>query len=461
MEKPVLNLLNSLRGYAQGKGLQLAIFYHEERSALMRFANSAISLNTSEHLVRLELVAYEGQKKAAFGLIVNPLDLAAIQAAVDKTAEMVKVAEPLSYQPTFPVYARDVVDTRAYDLALASISNAEKLAYFNQLAEGLESADHQLSGFFMNGVTITAQTSTSSVHTQYFASTDAKITAVISSEKDKWEVNAEQSAQKKTDLDASALHGELALLVKHYMEDKPVQLPVGKYTVVLGPSFTAEIVDILCSWACMGGAMKRGYSCLKEEDQGTRVFSERFTAADDPDEAELYAQGVDMMGVPRLRFPLFDKGVFTQFTWDQDSADEYGKQATGHSVQHQSIVVEAGDLAVNSLQELLAIPRDEDLLYIPYLHYINIVNPTAGVLTGSSRFGALLLKKDGTVEVPYNVRLTQSFTDLFGERLAWMSSEQMVYNVSSSYGQRNPTAVKLPRFICTRGVEISHSNSSY
>src|SRR5450830_830738 len=106
MEKLVLDLLKTLREYAQRKGLQLVIFYHEEESALMRFANSAISLNTSEHLVRVELVAYEGRKKAAFGLIANPNDLAAMQAAVDKTAEMVKVAEPLSYQPTFPVYAR-------------------------------------------------------------------------------------------------------------------------------------------------------------------------------------------------------------------------------------------------------------------------------------------------------------------------------------------------------------------
>ncbi len=461
MQKPVLDLLKTLREYAQSKGLQLAIFYHEEKSALMRFANSAISLNTSEHLVRLEVVAYEGRRKATYGLIVNPRDLATMQTAVDKTAEMVKLAEPLSYEPSFPIYKRDLVDVRAYDQALASIGNAEKLAFFNRLGEGLESEDHKLSGFFMNGVTITAQTSTSSEHAQYFASTDAKITAVISSEKDKWEVNAEQSAQKKSDLDAEALHADLALLAKHYMEDKPVQLPEGKYTVVFGPAFTGEVVDILCNWACNGGAMKRGYSFLKEESEGTKVLSSQFTAADDPDEVALYAQSADTMGVERKRFGLFDEGVFKQFTWDKDAADEYGKQPTGHSVYHQSVMVAAGQAAVNSLRELLAMPRDEDLLYIPYLHYINIVNPTAGVITGSSRFGALLLKKDGSVAVPYNVRLTQSFMDLFGEGVAWMSSEQVVYNVSSSYGQRNPTAVKLPRFICTRGVEISHSNSSY
>jgi hypothetical protein len=44
--------------------LQAAIFYHEEDSYLMRFANSAISLNTNEHLVRLEITVYEGKKRA-------------------------------------------------------------------------------------------------------------------------------------------------------------------------------------------------------------------------------------------------------------------------------------------------------------------------------------------------------------------------------------------------------------
>lgn len=461
MEKQVLDILTSLRGYAQSKSLQLAIFYHEERSALMRFANSAISLNTSEHLVRLELIAYEDRKKASYGLIVNPGDLPAMQAAVDKIAEMVKVAEPLSFQPSIPVYKRDLVDTRAYDPALAQISNEERLAYFNEVAAGLEDEDLKLAGFFTDGVAITAQTSTASEHCQYFASTDAKITAVISSDKYKWEVNAEQSAQKKSDLRPAALHADLALLVKHYKEDEAVQLPVGKYTMVFGPAFIGEIVDILCNRAVLGGVMKRGLSFLKEESQGSQVFSRQFSVKDDPEEVELYGQSADAMGLPRKPFTLFDKGVFTQFTWDQDSADEFGKQPTGHTGCHQSLVVDAGSAAVNSLADLLAMPRDEDILYIPYLHYIHIVNTSAGVLTGSSRFGALLLRKDGSVAVPYNVRLTQPYTAIFGENLAWMSSEQVVYNVSSSYGHRDPTAVKLPRFICTRGVEISHSNSSY
>src|SRR5690606_41676660 len=94
-----------------------------------------------------------------------------------------------------------------------------------------------------------------------------------------------------------------------------------------------------------------------------------------------------------------------------------------------------------------------------YIHYMNVVNPTQGMITGSSRFGALFLKKDGSVQVPYNVRLTQKFYDFFGERVQWMSQKQVAYNVSSSYGRRDPTALKIPRFVCVKGIEISHSRS--
>jgi len=106
-------------------------------------------------------------------------------------------------------------------------------------------------------------------------------------------------------------------------------------------------------------------------------------------------------------------------------------------------------------------PKDKDILYIPFLHYMNIVNPSKALVTASSRFGALLLKKDGSVVVPYNVRVTQSLLDIFGDKVAWMSKQQTVYNTSASYGARNPEAIVLPKFIRVNDLEISHSNSSY
>jgi predicted Zn-dependent protease len=461
MSNQVINLLQQLRQSALSKNLKALISYHEEDSYLMRFANSAISLNTNEHLISLDFIAFDGRKKVSYSMIVDPADLASMEKGLDTLSEMLPHAQALTYEPTFPVYERDVVDERSFDPALAALTNEERLAYFNTLAEGLESDDVKLSGIFASGTTTTAQISTANEYTQYFRATDAQVTAVLSSESLKWEVNAEQSAQKKSDLDAQGLHADLALLVQHYQQDQAAQIPVGKYTVVLGPAATAELILIMSYYGMTGGALMQGYSFLKEEDQGKLLFSEKMNLMDDPREVEIYAQEADRFGLQRKPFPLISEGRFHAFMWDQDTADEFGKTLTGHDVSRFSLVMDGGDAPFATLKDLLEMPRDEDILYIPYIHYMNVVNPTQGMITGSSRFGALLLKKDGSVQVPYNVRLTQRFYDFFGERVQWMSEKQVAYNVSSSYGRRDPTALKIPRFVCVKEIEISHSNPSY
>ncbi len=88
------------------------------------------------------------------------------------------------------------------------------------------------------------------------------------------------------------------------------------------------------------------------------------------------------------------------------------------------------------------------------------MDPSKGLVTASSRFGAMLPKKDGSLVVPYNVRLTKSLLDIFGDRLAWPSQGQVVVNRSASYGARNPTAVIVPALMKIDGLEISHRNPS-
>jgi hypothetical protein len=191
------------------------------------------------------------------------------------------------------------------------------------------------------------------------------------------------------------------------------------------------------------------------------VLSEQFNLTDDPSQRETYPFRRDYFGLPRNGFSIFNKGVFQGFTWMQDDADEFNAQPTGHTVSHASLAVGAGEQDVATIQDLIAMPRERDLLYVPFLHYMNIVNPSKGIITASSRFGALLLKQDGTVGVPYNVRLTQSLLDVFGDKVAWLSRHRLAYNTSASYGRRNPTAVIIPPFMRVNDLEISHSNTSY
>ena len=132
MKEKILQTLTDLRKYALGKGYDVAIFYHEEDSYLMRFANSAISLNTNEHLIRINITAYEGRKRADYELITDLSKLDEMKRSVDIAAEMVKHAQPLNYDPTVPSLAESFADESGFDPTLAGISNEEKLAHFQQ-----------------------------------------------------------------------------------------------------------------------------------------------------------------------------------------------------------------------------------------------------------------------------------------------------------------------------------------
>ena len=288
------------------------------------------------------------------------------------------------------------------------------------------------------------------------------MTTVLAHSTLKWEVTAEQSARKKSDLDPSALQEELAFLVEHYQTDTPQQVPLGSYDIVFGSAATADMVGFLNWIGFNGGSVKRGFSFISEDKVGQKVFSDKITLIDDPTRPETFPFQSDFTGIVRKPFPIFLNGVFQGYTWFQDDADEFGAKATGHTVSHKSLVLSGGSRDdINSLQDLVNLPREKDILYIPFLHYMNIVNPSKGIITGSSRFGALLLKQDGSVAIPYNVRLTQSLLDIFGDKVAWLSQATIPYNTSQSYGSRNPSAIIVPKFLRVNDLEISHSNSSY
>jgi PmbA protein len=458
----ILQTLKELRKYALDKGVECTFFYHEEDSYLMRFANSSISLNTNEHLIRLDITAYSDRKRASYELITDLGKLDEMKQGIDVAAEMVQHAQPLTYQPTVPQFAQSFADESGYDAALAQISNADRLKFFNEAAQGLETGAVKLSGIFSNGMNVLAQVNTRSEHTQYFKTSDAQVTTVLSHADLKWEVTAEQSAQKRSDLDPAELRRDLAFLVEHYQTDTPAQIPLGTYDIVFGTAATADMLNFMNYVGFNGGSMKRGFSFLGEDKVGRKMFSNKVTLVDDPERLETFPFKTDFTGIARKPFPLVQDGVFQGFTWFQDDADEFGAKATGHTVGHKSLVLHGGDQpGLNSLADLVAMPREKDVLYIPFLHYMNIVNPSKGIITGSSRFGALLLKKDGSVVVPFNVRLTHSLLDIFGDKVAWLSQATVPYNTSQSYGARNPTAIIVPRFVRVNDLEISHSNTSY
>ena len=93
MKEQIIQTLQDLRQYALGKGFVVELFYHEEDSYLMRFANSAISLNTNEHLIRLDITAFSGRQRASYDLITDLGKLDEIKNGIDTAAAMAAHAD--------------------------------------------------------------------------------------------------------------------------------------------------------------------------------------------------------------------------------------------------------------------------------------------------------------------------------------------------------------------------------
>jgi hypothetical protein len=231
--------------------------------------------------------------------------------------------------------------------------------------------------------------------------------------------------------------------------------------VVFGAAATAEYLNFLSFLGGDGGMMKRDSSINSMDDIGKQKLSPQVTLIEDPACLDTFAMPVDGYGRAREARAIYDQGVFTGFIWSQSAADEYGEQATGHDVMHRSFRLAPGKTPVNGLEELSRMPRDCDILYVPYLHYTGLVNASEGLITGTSRFGALLFKQDGSVVVPYNVRFTEKLGDLFGDKLQWLSTETCAYNVSSTYDARDPEALVVPQLMCCDNVKVEISNQSY
>lgn len=454
------NLLADLAAYARAKGHVAEFLFHAEHNSLVRFANSAISLNTTEELVTVSVSVYRENAKGSCALVTDLAAVDGMRKAVDQAAEIARHAVPATYHQSITPLSALPDDDAHFDDALLDMTPQEKLDYVNRAAAGLESDALKLAGSFSSGAVWEATANTLGDAVLYHATTDAGASLVINHEKLKWEVQATQSAARKKDLDPGAVNADLALLATQYRDGQAVQLPLGTHDIVFGSDATAHVLAFLVWLGFGGGQCKRNLSCLRDEHIGRKCFSDLFTVIDDPAVRESFPYAFDLNGLARTAFPFVERGVFRQFYWDRDSADEFSQKETAHTVPHLNLAVAPGASSVNSLKAVLGMKRDKDVLYIPYLHYMNVVNATKGQFTGSSRFGALLLKQDGSVAVPYNVRVTDTLFTLFGN-IDWLSSERVAADLSMTYGDRNPTAYLVPKFAKVNNVAVTHANASY
>ena len=460
MKEIFSNAANELRNFARERNIAAEFTFHRGISKLVRFANSGVSSNTSEDTFSLDVDVTKGRAKGSYSATTSPLDLESMKIALLRADEIARFSAPVSFDRKIPILPERNPDDANFDQRIENMTTGDALDLVGAATDDLLGGGLSLAGMVSSGVIYEAKANTLNNNLLYHAGTDANMELVITNDKEKWEVQSSQSAVKFGQFAPEELRNEFALLLEQYKNRERMSVPVGEYEVVFGRDAIANLMNYFGWIGFNGRSLKHDMSFLKEEDLNKQVFSPLLTVVDDPSFSDTFPYAFDASGIERQAFPLIKEGVFQNFFWGKETCEEFGGVPTGHDVPSMSIAIGSGNTPINTLQDLLDAPREKDILYIPYLHYMGIVNAAKGIVTGSTRFGALYLKKDGSIAVPYNMRFTASLRDLFSN-IKWISQRRAALNLTNLYGRRHPEAMLTPRFTCIERVPITLSNTSF
>ena len=221
------------------------------------------------------------------------------------------------------------------------------------------------------------------------------------------------------ELDGAALGARAA--AKARASSDPVELPAGRYEVVLEPTAVADIVELLAVAGFNGKAVNERRSFVRVGDD---QFDPSITVVDDPLAVGL---GYDKEGTARQRLVVVDRGTTVALTHDRRSADEAAATSTGHAVdmafgwgpvaRHLGVLPSGnngdvagevdGPVADSSVGELVAGVGHGVL--VSDFWYTRMLDPRTLAITGLTRNGVWLIE-DGQVTRPLrNFRFTQSY----------------------------------------------------
>ena len=110
-----------------------------------------------------------------------------------------------------------------------------------------------------------------------------------------------------------------------------------------------------------------------------------------------------------------------------------------------ALSVEGGEAeSVDELVELVG-----DGIYVTRLHYLGVVEPRQGILTGMTRDGSFRIRDGKLAEPLVNLRFTVAVPDVLAD-VAGLTRETTLANQSAFYGERFAYGALVPALATSR-----------
>jgi predicted Zn-dependent protease len=414
--------LELVRARAGAVEAEVSVSRHEE--ALTRFANSFIHQNVADDTITVRLRVHADGRTAGASTTVTSTD--GLTDLVERTVAAVRTAP---VDPTWPglTAPAPLAGAAETDPATAGASPDERAARVRAFvdAAGLESAGYCRTSATSAAFANSAGQSVSTYTTE--ASMDGIARAGGA------DGVARAASARLADIDGAALGARAG--AKARAATGAVELPPGRYEVVLEPNAVADLLNNFAIYGFNGKSFAER-RCFAE--LGAAQFDPRVTLVDDPLAPGRPGTSFDAEGTPKQWLPLVTAGVTRHVTHDRRTAALVGGGAvsTGHAIPGP--MARFGAIALNI--ELTPGPPEgfdddpagpgageqvdpaatpllagvERGLLVTDFWYTRVLDPKTLVVTGLTRNGVWLIE-DGKVTTPVqNFRFTQSYPQALG-----------------------------------------------
>jgi predicted Zn-dependent protease len=417
-----------------------------EHSGLARFAGSEVHQPTLIDNATVTVRVVRGTRVSV--ALTNRIDDEGLRDVARRASES---ADSAPEDPTFPGLPdrEPLPDVAGYDEETAELAAADQA----RLAEAaIAGAGSTLAyGYFTSARTELAVASSRGVAASQ-AMTD--VTTLVLGAGEDLSGYAERTAWRVRDVDPEAVGREAA--EKASRTHGALELAPGVYRAVLERYAVADLLEYFAydSLGALGLLEGRSYFTGRI---GQAVFDPKITLADDSLDERGLPKAFDFEGQPKQRVPLVEEGVARGVVWDRQAAAQANdaQPSTGSAVPPHvrgffgpiPLALSLAGGEADSLDELAQVV--DDGIHVTRLHYLSVVDPREGVITGMTRDGTFRIRGGKVAEPLVNLRFTLSVPDLLADVPA-LTREVRLVNSSSYYDERYPYGVLAPALATAR-----------
>lgn len=421
VERDIAGRVVDLVARVAGADAQAEVTVARAELALTRFANSAIHQNVAESRVDVRLRVHVGGRTATGSASTVTAD--GLGALVERVLAAARFTPP---DPGWPGLAPAVpVATGAvWDAATAHAGPDERAALvraFVDAAGGLETAGYCRTTFRA------AAFANSAGHAAWGQAAEAAMDGIARA--GGADGTARHRVDRIADLDGADLGRRAAAKARAAAD--PVELPPGRYPVVLEPAAVADLLENLAWYGFNGRRYAERQSFAVP---GVAQFDRAVTLVDDP----LAASGLpfDLEGTPARALTLVDRGTTTAVPHDRRSAAEVGAASTGHAwtgsatfgpiprnlrlvpTAAATVGPGAGDPVIGTggpggaivdPDTAALVSRMERGLLVSDLWYTRVLEPLSLAVTGLTRNGVWLVEEGRVTRAVRDLRFTESY----------------------------------------------------